>query len=264
MATTLFSVPDEILFKVIHFITSGDTPMDLSFFIDTDKYPDQAEYNSQRMQPSCNHPQCNSFSTSKLQPRHACFGWHNFPQSQEEHLANWIVSNGVSHHWRACAKEVFFSKKTFSINPELLKRLSDGKVKTMSTGNTELLFKHARRIIVPLPACSEASGFLTLPRYHRFNHLSTMVLWPGRAPGEDFPDFAIGNLRQEMADEELRTLLDGIGLRVAEVRIDIIRSGDEREWRERQSQMKRVVYPYLRFVGEQRSRNNITKHGTTT
>ena len=235
MSRLLLDLPDEILLQILKHVMFSDLPVDLSFLLDRLR---QRAFSS-----SC-------FSLFEGRQTCSC-SLHAEPQI--EHLRDWAIATGSSRRFRALAMETFHSEKSFVLEPPLLKRLSQRTVLFVTPLNADLFFKHARQIIVPLPACSAASAFLTLPRYQKFDRLELLVLWPGTNPGERFPDLHQGKLRQDLAPKDLTDLLYGIGLSREGVRLDVIRSVRENDWCDQMSQLRQVVFPYLRFVGTQKA-----------
>lgn len=114
---------------------------------------------------------------------------------------------------------------------------------------------------VPLPACSAASAWLTLPRYQQFSNLRVLTLWPGRHPGEDWPDLESRKLRQDPVPEVLQTRLKDIGLEKANLGLNMIRCVDRDEWRDQMIAIKAWVLPYLRWVGAQRKTKQQNEKG---
>ncbi|KAL9029976.1 MAG: hypothetical protein Q9180_006960, partial [Flavoplaca navasiana] len=103
--------------------------------------------------------------------------------------------------------------------------------------------------------CSAASAFLTLPRYQaNFANLRKLTLWPGLRSPEVYPCPEDRILVREPATEEIEGLLQGIGLDLSKLQVKVLYSRKEGIRREDVRQMQISVFPYLRFVGQQRAR----------
>ncbi|KAL8882326.1 MAG: hypothetical protein Q9192_007600, partial [Flavoplaca navasiana] len=220
----LATLPSEILSNILEYVVNGDIPSNLSKII-KEIPPDKRR---------------------------------NRVESSD--ITDWIIATSVSRRLRSLGRRAYFAQKPFIISPKLLDQLHKicnqySVVEQAEDHNLNLLFKYARHIIAPLPGCSAASAFLTLPRYQAdFTNLRVLTLWPGLRSPEVYscPEDRI--LIREPATEEIEGLLQGIGLNLSKLRVEIVYSRKEGIRREDVRQMQTSVFPYLRLVGQQRAR----------
>ncbi|KAL8919439.1 MAG: hypothetical protein Q9172_004981 [Xanthocarpia lactea] len=263
---SIHTIPDEILSKILGYVMHSSTPVNLPTFLE---HPDQIppyDPNHRFRHISCRKNLCLWLSAVQGYSLCTCDNPKPqeeqmrpmptpFPPSQAEHLQDWVLANSISRRVRAYAKQTFFSEKEFSIPPALFKKLYEKQIKCFSSENTNLLLKHTRHIIIPLPACGAASAFIALPRYWKhFEHLRVLDLWPGRR-GETCPDFTNGLLKREVASHELTGLLRRGGLGVNHVvKVNMVRPIDEPEWRAEVGCLEADVFPYLRWAGKRKAK----------
>lgn len=240
-SVSISTLPDEILSNILRHVMSGSVPVQLSILLESRTTASQRR---DQVPSNCRLPICDWLTT--VQCRHFCvyelFG-AGFPLHQAGNIQDWVLANGVSHRFRTWAKEAFFSEKVFTIEPSLLRRLKEGEIKSFSTEDTQLLFKHASHILAHFPTID---GFRTLPRYHHFKNLRSLVLLPPSLSEEFFYEKeAHRELVQEPIPDELGILLRDIGLEIGGVRVEIIRSEDSDRWGRQLARIKRHVYPNL-------------------
>ena len=248
-----FALADEIFFQILKDVMRSSFPVEVSAFIKSSEISRSQGVKNLFKQVSCNRPFCKWLSNVHGRRICTCATGGAFPRPQEEHFKDWYIVTRVSHRFRIWAKDAFFLEKTFSIPPSLIRRLCDGTIKSFSIENEELLLKHARRILCPLPACRAATAFLTLPRYQQFEHLQVLALWPGTYSLQDPAITFLSETLQDPAPKEMIGLLRGIGFTRKGIRLDVVRTVDEVEWAKRVNEMELQVFPYLRWVGNQRA-----------
>ncbi|KAL8883208.1 MAG: hypothetical protein Q9192_007356 [Flavoplaca navasiana] len=220
----LATLPSEILSNILEYVVNGDIPSNLSKII-------------KEIPPDKRRDRVESSDTT-----------------------DWIVATSISRRLRSLGRRAYFAQKALIISPKLLDQLhticnQSSVVGQAEDDNLNLLFKYARHIIAPLPGCSAASAFLTLPRYQAgFANLSMLTLWPGLRSPEVYPCPEDRALIREPANDEIEGLLKGIGLDLGKLRVEIVYSRKEGIRREDIRQMRTSVFPYLRFVGQQRAR----------
>ncbi|KAL8833709.1 MAG: hypothetical protein Q9176_007865 [Flavoplaca citrina] len=220
----LATLPSEILSNILEYVVNGDIPSNLSKImkeIPPDKRRDRVGSSD---------------------------------------ITDWIIATSISRRLRSLGRRAYFNQKPFIISPKLLDQLNQiciqsSVIEEAEDDNLNLLFKYARHIIAPLPGCSAASAFLTLSRYQAgFANLSMLTLWPGLRSPEEYLCPEERTLVREPVTEEIRGLLEGIGLNFHRLRVEILYSRKEGIRREDVRQMRTSVFPYLRFIGQQRAR----------
>ena len=258
MSANLSIIPNEILLKILNYVMQSDIPVQTALLARladrsrSEKTPSPMTAAStlitveQLPLEYCPQPLCQWFTRVQHQSRCLC-DLNPKKDHQVKHLKDWVLANGVSHRFRRLAKEAFFTAKVFVIKPKILAHLQ-------ASTTTSSLLEHSQRIIVPLPACSAESAWLTLPRYQQFTNLRVLAIWPGTDRHNDFPDMLSGKLKQEPASELIQTLLRDIGLERDNLRIDMIRSANDKWWHSEMIPIEKRVVPYLRWVGEQRKK----------
>ncbi|KAL8876797.1 MAG: hypothetical protein Q9198_005073 [Flavoplaca austrocitrina] len=216
----LATLPSEIISNIMEYVVNGDIPSNLSKIIKEippDKRRDRVE---------------------------------------SPDITDWIIATSLSRRLRSLGRRAYFAQKPFIISPKLLDQLhkiyiQSSVIEQAKDDNLNLLFEYARHIIAPLPGCSAASASLTLPRYQaNFANLRILTLWPGLRSPEVYPCPEERTLVREPTTEELRGLLQGIGLDLGKLRVEILYSPKEGNRREDVRQMRTSVFPYLRFVGQ--------------
>ena len=253
MAPDLLALPGKVLASILQYVMNSDEPMHLSFFLNCAAIERPAGGNAWYMLPSCRPvPQrmlgdpVNRQSSDRLVCK--CSGPILYLEDQHSHQIAWVTANSVSRGFRSFAKEAFFSEKVFSITPKLLNRLLDGEVKNFSHQNTQSLFKYARRVTAPMGVASNATLFLGFPRYQRFESLRVLAI------RIDMDLYEKVEREQISAPEEFKRLLGGIGFKVDEIEVRIIRSVDERHWSPEWKKWEEKVFPYLRWVGTNKAK----------
>ncbi|KAL8886933.1 MAG: hypothetical protein Q9215_005422 [Flavoplaca cf. flavocitrina] len=220
----LATLPSEIISNILEYVVNGDIPSNLSKII-------------KKIPPD---------------PRR--------DRVESSDITDWIIATSISRRLRSLGRRAYFAQKPLIISPKLLDQLhqicnQSSVIEEVEDDNLILLFKHARHIIAPLPGCSAASAFLTLPRYQAdFANLRMLTLWPGLRSPEVYPCPEDRTLTREPATEEIRGLLQGIGLDFGKLRVEILYSRKEGIRREDLRQMQTSVFPYLRSVGLQKVR----------
>lgn len=256
MAPTISELPDELLSNILKYALTSDTPMDLECFIGSGK----RNHNFQLISISpdgafCHQPLCHYLKKVAGFSQMHLLDCNYFPLSQAAHAQDWFIANSVSHRFRSWAKEAFFSERVFLLELDLLRRLQNGKVRGLSVENANLMIKHAQQIIAPVPGCSSASAFISLPRYHLFQHLRVLTIWPGTGIIETTPDFTFGHLKEEVHSEVFEELLGNIGLDVDRIQLKVIRPAQEDVWQWRMSLLEAGSFPDLRWLGEQKAKS---------
>lgn len=186
-------LPSEILSNILEYVVASDVPMDPSKVV-TNVPPDASR---------------------------------DRPESSD--ATDWIITTSISKRMRLLGKRAYFTQKPFIVNPKLLDQLIQvrSKVPAAEGGaevdNLELFCKYAQYIIAAMPGCSAASAFLTLPRYQAsLANLRLLTLWPGFRSLELYPCPEDRTLVREVTTEELRGLLQGIGLDVSRLRTEVV------------------------------------------
>ncbi|KAL8978343.1 MAG: hypothetical protein Q9205_006048 [Flavoplaca limonia] len=256
MSSRFSPIPNEILIKILNYVMQSNTPVETAMLARLAKlsYPDKVPSptlvasNTTKLVPAkpCAQPLCQWFTQVQHSSRCLC-DLKPKKYHQAKHLKDWVLANGVSHRFRRLAKEAFFTAKVFVIKPKVLHQLQ-------ASATTSSLLKYSQRIVVPLPACSAESAWLTLPRYQQFTNLRVLAIWPGTDRYNEFPNIVSGKLKQEPASELIQTLLRDIGLERDNLRIDMIRSANDEWWHSDMIPIETRVVPYLRWVGEQRKK----------
>ena len=255
MVPTISDLPDEVLSRILKYVLASDTPMDLECFIGSKR-----NYNFQltNMSPDgtfCHQPLCHYLKKVAGFSQIHLLDCNHFPSSQAAHAQAWIIANSVSDRFRSWAKEAFFSERVFLLELDLLRRLQIGKVRSLSAENANLMIKHAEQIIAPVPVCSSASAFISLPRYQLFQHLRVLTIWLGIGKIETTPDFTSGDLKEEVHVEVFEKLLGNIGLDVGRTRLKVIRPAGEDAWQWRMRLLESHCFPYLRWLGEEKRKS---------
>ncbi|KAL8816968.1 MAG: hypothetical protein Q9223_004117 [Gallowayella weberi] len=188
------------------------------------------------------------------------------PSDQSSHIKDWIVATSVCHDFNAHGQRAFFAQKIFTVPPDLLGQyptaIGTAPLDTTRWPETRDRFlAKARQVIAPMPACSAASAFMTLPRYQpRFRNLQCLIIWPGTRIWpriglfETVPAPDSAKHRREPAHRELLDLLRGVGAEVDRVEINVVHSRDENMRQIENSELRQSVYPYLRMVGNARAK----------
>ncbi|KAL8900414.1 MAG: hypothetical protein Q9207_005716 [Kuettlingeria erythrocarpa] len=220
----LICLPTEILSCILEYVVAGNVPLDLSKLV-----------NNVTPDASRNRPE--------------------FPD-----FTDWIIASSISKRLRPLGKRAYFTKKPFIVSPKFLNQLiqiqSEAPApESTEADNVELFFKHAQYIIAPMQGYSAASEFLTLPRYQTsLTKLRVLTLWPElRSPAVCHPIPDYRTLAPEPATEELRGLLQGIGLDISRLRIDVAYSRNHSIRGYNVDHLRAAIFPYLRFVGRQRA-----------
>ncbi|KAL8995000.1 MAG: hypothetical protein Q9169_005176 [Polycauliona sp. 2 TL-2023] len=256
MSTTIASIPNEILQKIFGYVMHNDHPVPstllarLTRSTHPDFTPKMSEDGIAPTKPA--RQDLNEWFTMIGDLRRGLPYTSPMTKSRAEHLQDWILANGVSRHFRTWAKEAFFAVKVFIVPPKLMQQIRSHAGPHVET--TTMALALIRHIIAPLPAFSAASAWLTLPHYVEFCNLRSLAIWPARDPGDLYPEFEKGGLRQDLMHEVVQTRLRDIGLQKPHLRLDMIRTVNEKEWRHQMIEIKARVLPYMRWVGEQRKK----------
>ncbi|KAL8923934.1 MAG: hypothetical protein Q9208_004371 [Pyrenodesmia sp. 3 TL-2023] len=219
-------LPSEILSTILEYVVAGDVPLDPSKVV-SNVPPDASR---------------------------------DRPESSD--ASDWIITTSISKRLRLLGKRAYFAQKHFIVSPNLLDQFIQVKreapaAEGAEVDNLDLFFEHARYIIASMPGCSAASAFLTLPRYPAsLANRRYLTLWPGLRSPEIYPCPENRALVREPATEELRGLLQGIGLDVSRVRVEVVYSRTQLIRENDVLQLRNTVFPYLRFVGNQRAKKN--------
>ncbi|KAI4277046.1 MAG: hypothetical protein LQ337_002071 [Flavoplaca oasis] len=211
----LATLPPEILSKILEYVVNGDIPLNASKII-------------KEIPPD---------------PRR--------DRVESPNITDWIIATFVSRQLRSLGRRAYLAQKPFIISPKLLNQFHktcnlSSALHAFEYDNLILLFKHAQHIIAPLPGCSAASAFLTLPHYQ--------ANFPNLRQRKGYPCPEERTLIREPATEEIRGLLQGIGLDLGKLKVEILYSGKEGIRWEDVRQMRTSVFLFLRFVGQQRRR----------
>ncbi|KAL8798930.1 MAG: hypothetical protein Q9182_006277 [Xanthomendoza sp. 2 TL-2023] len=186
------------------------------------------------------------------------------PTDQSSHIKDWKVATAVCHDFNTHGQRSFFTQKILTVPPDLLGQYptASGTAPLDTTPWLETrdrFLANARQVIAPIPACSAASAFMTLPRYQpRFMNLRCLIIWPGTriwprtGSFETVPAPDSAEHQREPAHRELLDLLRGVGAEVDRVEINIVHSRDEQLRRSENDRLRQSVYPYLRMVGSER------------
>lgn len=224
----LIFLPAEILSCILEYAVAGEVPLDLSKLVNN--VPPDAS--------------------------------RNRPESSD--VTDWIIASSISKRLRSLGKRAYFTRKRFIVSPKLLDQLIQIQREAPTpeeaeADNVGLFFKHAQYIIAPIQGYSTASEFLTLPRYPiSLTNLRVLTLWPElRLPElcHPYPDYRTSV--PEPATEELRGLLQGIGLDINRLRLEVAYSQNQSIRGYNVHQMPAAIFPYLRFVGRQRAKKMI-------
>ena len=262
MVPTISELPDEVLSKILKYALTSDTPMDLECFVGSGKRDHNFQLTS--ISPDgafCHLPICHYLNKVAGFSQIHLLDCNYFPSSQAAHAQDWIIANSVSHRFRSWAKEAFFSERVFLLELDLLRRLQNGKIRSLSVENANLMIKHAKQIIAPVPGCSSASAFVSLPRYQLFEHLRVLTIWPGTGNIQTTPDFTSSDLKEEVHLEVFKELLGNIGLDVDLIQLKVIRPAQEDAWQWRMRLLEADCFPYLRWLGEQKGKSR--REGST-
>ena len=257
---TLLDLPVELLIEILTLTLASDVPFDLQKFIELGKKDRDPRF-----------------------PSDGSYSWflRGLHPSQREHYLDWLAINGTSRSFRACGKELFFSKKVFIVTPSLLKALLDGSCKNISTADKVDLFSKAQHVIVSTPSIIIANCFVNkISAYNAFtkrgcvlsiqpyardrtwdDHLPFLALDTASTPmrsqpvqsGEQ-PLLKEGTLKRHPAPQRLLSLLEGIDIDVERLVVDLIHRDTELSRRGIIDDLANFVYPNLDFIGRMKAR----------
>ncbi|KAL8669838.1 MAG: hypothetical protein Q9168_005590 [Polycauliona sp. 1 TL-2023] len=261
MATSIPSIPNEVLHTILKYLMQSDSPVETSMYAKLARlsHPDLASppssdsstTSTDHLAPCkpCTEDVCTWFSDVQAQSRCLC-ALKPWPEPQVEHLKDWTITNGVSHRFRALAKEAFFRTKTFVIAPNDIDRLC-------YNATTLSVLMSCRQVIVPLPNFTSPSPWLTLPRFQIFDNLRVLAIWPAMHHYSDTSGRGPEKLSQDPAPEILLTVLKDIGLGRANLRIDIIRIENGAWPLSEALDLEARVFPVLRWMGEKKKKQQM-------
>ena len=179
-----------------------------------------------------------------------------FPESQQQHLLDWISVTGTCHRLRECGIPAFFREKSFVVPPRMLRGLLNGNIRS---SNFDMAMDCIRKVVVPVDSFINGTDFMMLPKYHRFTRLSVMTI---RAL--DSPDHILCDKRPERSwpqetPKELHNLLRQLGLRLDITKLKLVMMATkESVVLSLIDSMERGVYPLLRILIQRRAKPGVT------
>ena len=182
----------------------------------------------------------------------------NLHSSQAEHYHDWLFVNSTCRHIRASGKPHFFRKKKFIITPSFLDRLASKKVDGMSTENVDLAFKYIQHVITLLP--TSPSGFLGLPKYHKFTNLRVLKINIDDHPKSLLEADRILEVPQKEMPQELLDLLRTLDLKVDQLKLSFIAQNNfYTQIQDQVATMEEKYYPSLRLMIEIKAKRKALK-----
>lgn len=262
---TLSVLPNELLIEILAHTLASKVPFHLQEFIELGKINQTRPFKEK---------------SRRYGPRDWFFC--SLPSSQREHYLDWLAVNGISRRFRLCGKLTFFSEKVFIIAPPLSKALQDGRCKNISAADKAAIFSRVRHVIAPLPAIGMASYFTRLSNYNAFTCIRILSIQPHVSDRTDLPllvldiastpmasqplqmgdgirDRPINILKRHPAPQKLLTLLEGVGLQVGRMEVNLIYPNTENSRQRIIDEFTNEVYPCLRFIGQQNLKRRVAE-----
>ena len=182
----------------------------------------------------------------------------NLHRSQKKHYLDWLFVNSTCRHIRASGKLLFFREKKFIITPSFLDRLASKKVVGMSTENADLALKYIQHVITFLP--TSPSGFLGLPKYHKFTNLRVLKINIDDHPTSLLEADRILEVPQKEIPQELLDLLRTLDLKVDQLKLSFIGKRDFYiQIHDQLANMDEKYYPCLRLMIEIKAKRKALK-----
>ena len=240
-------LPGELLAKIMSFVMASDVPVFLWLFRNLDRtycFKDLLEGRG-----DTRYLLEGKGDTRYLFHDHR---HHTFPQSQRQHLLDWICVTGTCRRLREYGIPAFFCTKSFVVPPRMLSGLLDGRIRSSSL---DMAMDWIRRIVVPVNSVINGTDFMMLPKYHRFTRLSAMTI---RAL--DSQNQILGGTRPEKpwpqeTPKELHDLLRQLGLRIEMTKLKLVMmTKKESGVTPLFEDMERCVYPALRTLIQRRAK----------
>ncbi|KAL8861222.1 MAG: hypothetical protein Q9178_002438 [Gyalolechia marmorata] len=253
----LMLLPDELLSRILDFVSASEVPVSIGRFTDMASYPDQYENRPEKTCSSLRPGARGQRSARSLTtaPTLSRAWWLDFlPKDQVEHYLDWVAINGTSRRIRACGKAAFFREKKYSASTSFFKSLLDGTMSQMSHSDRALARFHIRDLIIPI-STHKASSFITLPKISQeFPNLRTMTLHM------DATSHPAGISYPKALPAELMEILDEFGFRSRDLKVYSILYASERSPNQDAaflSALEQNVYPILRTLSRIKKISNV-------
>lgn len=182
---------------------------------------------------------------------------NNLDRGQLEHFRDWLLVNSTCRSFRAWGKKVFFSEKIFVIRPQFIKTLCGEPAKSMSVENIATARACIRHVVVPSPYCSAASHLMCLSRFHTLQRLCSLSIQPGCNPSDTLLSLKVRSFKRNPLPEELLGLVQGIGLRVDQLQMNLLYENNEGTHRYHMQRLADSVYPSLRILSAWKTKGRL-------
>lgn len=231
----LLLLPSEILTEIMSFAMASDVPVFFWVFRDlNDTFEDLLKQRGD----------------SKTLPR-----FYIFPESQHQHLLDWVGVTGTCRRLREYGIPAFFREKSFLVPPRMLRGLLDGGIRS---SNFDMAMDCIRKVVVPVDSFINGSDFMMLPKYHRFTRLRTITVRALDSRYEILDDKRREKPWPQETPKELHDLLRQLGLRVDITRLKlVIMASEESVVPSLIESMEQGIYPLLRTLIHRRAKPGV-------
>ena len=271
--TQLFSLPNEILTRIMAFTMASQVPVHLKIFVEMSRDPGSLDDRKDRT-----YSLAEKFVSSERPPilpdspdpreraaagasRWLSQAWwlEKLPETQIEHHLDWICVNSTCHRLQNCGRIAFFREKAFIIEPLLLMDLRGSFANHINTALFPLLQQYVSKIIIPIQL-SASTPWITLPKVHQvFRHLRTLYIYEHAVAEADSRSESRKPLTTEDPPLELQQLLQVLGLRLDHLTFKLMNVASPVH-EKNDAWLDRSVYPLLRFMADRKqARKQVSK-----
>lgn len=252
----MLRIPNELLLKILSYTMRSEMPVHLEHFLQLGQLlqnirnenctDNRALLSVSTCLESCFHdeldPGLSTWTCSE--------SWflNKLDLGQLEHFRDWLLINSTCRSFRAWGKEAFFSEKIFVIRPQFIKTLCGESAKSMSVDNIAAARACIRHVIAPSPYCSATSHLMCLPRFHTLQRLCSLSIQPGCNSSDILLRLNLRSFKRNPLPEELLGLLQGIGLRVDQLQMNLLYENNEEMHQYHMQRLADTVYPHLRIL----------------
>ncbi|KAL8903895.1 MAG: hypothetical protein Q9171_007238 [Xanthocarpia ochracea] len=259
----LMLLPDELLSRILDFVSASEVPVSIERFTDMARYPDQYKNGQKRIY---SFPRLGTRGKSSARflttaPTFSRAWWLDLlPMDQVEHYLDWVAVNGTSRRIRACGKAAFFREKKYIASTSFFKSLLDGTISHMSHSDQALAQFYIRDLIIPISS-HKAASFITLPKISQgFPNLRTMALHMDATPQMISASHPAELSYPRALPAELMEILNEFGFRSRNLKVYSILYASRRSPNldaELLSALEQNVYPILRTLSRIKKSSNV-------